>query len=105
MGFRSEVLLALLGNSSQEKLRKVSELQKPLHYVNRDGVHANDDEEKRPAAQLEHIDDAVEQRQEQKTPSAGPEHKRAGPDIFDDGKLISRGSLVAPEIAKTKAHA
>src|SRR5437660_1471878 len=97
--------LAQTGRASQEKLGYARELQNPLYQIDCDGVHADDNKKERPPAEADHVDNRIEQRQEQQAPATGPEHEGAGPDILDDGKLQPARALCAPEIAEPQADA
>src|SRR5690348_5492545 len=53
-------------------------------YVCDYGVHAEHDEEERPAPVALYVDNVIEQSQQQETPAARPQHHRAGPDMLDN---------------------
>ena len=55
--------------------------------VNGDGVDADDGEEKGPAPVAPHVNDPVEERQQEQAPAAREEYEGAGPNVLDDGEI------------------
>src|SRR5208283_4763368 len=74
----------VFGEARKEDTADLREWQNFRGHVSDDRVHADDDKEKSPAAVSLHVYQPVERRQEQQTPSAGPQHHRTRPDVLDD---------------------
>src|SRR5437762_3294535 len=67
------------------------EVDESGHDVNGNRIQADNDKWKRPAPQFPHVDDQVEECQQEQTAAPGHQHIGAGPKNLDDGEHLAPG--------------
>ena len=61
----------------------VAKAKQRLNHIRNDGIGTNHLEWESPAFEPQRVNHSIEQRQQEQTPAAGPEHHGAGPQVLD----------------------